>query len=185
MHRRSARLKEVEAQRHHLRGSEAVAVGNQDSGSVPMPRAALLGGLNKPLDLPLRSYHSRLRLPTVTIPLTLEGVCNRLATRARRQKGAQSGDRRGAGYSATPAPETQSTPQRLGHQPFRDGWAAVPTLGGAGGGQAAAFSQKSPGSGERVVLPVLGIGAKRRPLTAAVPKGRCPRPRCNPVEQPI
>ena len=30
-----------------------MAVGDQDSGSVPVPAAVLLGGLNKPLDLPL------------------------------------------------------------------------------------------------------------------------------------
>jgi hypothetical protein len=43
----------VPAQRHQLRGSEAVAVGNQDGRSVPMSRPVLLGGLDEPLDLPL------------------------------------------------------------------------------------------------------------------------------------
>jgi hypothetical protein len=43
----------VPSQRHHLRGSEAVAVGNQDGRGVPMPRAVLLGGLHEPLHLPV------------------------------------------------------------------------------------------------------------------------------------
>jgi hypothetical protein len=43
----------VPAQRHDLRGSEAVAVGDQDGRGVPVPGAVLLGGLDKPLDLPL------------------------------------------------------------------------------------------------------------------------------------
>jgi pyridoxine/pyridoxamine 5'-phosphate oxidase len=43
----------VPAQCHQLRGPEAVAVSDQDSRGVPMPRAVLLGGLNKPLDLPV------------------------------------------------------------------------------------------------------------------------------------
>jgi hypothetical protein len=30
-----------------------MAVGNQDGRGVPVPAAVLLGGLNKPLDLPL------------------------------------------------------------------------------------------------------------------------------------
>jgi hypothetical protein len=33
--------------------SEAVAVSDQDSGGVPMPRAVLLGGLDDALDLPV------------------------------------------------------------------------------------------------------------------------------------
>jgi hypothetical protein len=43
----------VPAQCHQLRGPEAVAVSDQDSGGVPMPRAVLLGGLDEPLDLPV------------------------------------------------------------------------------------------------------------------------------------
>jgi hypothetical protein len=43
----------VPAQRYDLRGSEAVAVGNQDRRGVPVPRAVLLGGLDEPLDLSL------------------------------------------------------------------------------------------------------------------------------------
>jgi hypothetical protein len=43
----------VPAQRDDLRGSEAMAVGNQDGGGVPMPRPVLLGGLDEPLDLSL------------------------------------------------------------------------------------------------------------------------------------
>jgi hypothetical protein len=43
----------VPSQCHHLRGSEAVAVGNQDGRGVPMPGAVLLGSLNEALDLPL------------------------------------------------------------------------------------------------------------------------------------
>ena len=43
----------VPAQRHDLRGSEAVAVRDQDGRGVPTPGAVLLGGLNEPLDLPL------------------------------------------------------------------------------------------------------------------------------------
>ena len=42
----------VPSQFHHLRGSEAVAVGDQDRRGVPMPGAALLDGLDEPLDLP-------------------------------------------------------------------------------------------------------------------------------------
>jgi hypothetical protein len=42
----------VPAQRHDLRGSESVAVGNQDGRGVPMSGAVLLGGLDKPLHLP-------------------------------------------------------------------------------------------------------------------------------------
>jgi hypothetical protein len=43
----------VPAQRHDLRGSEAVAVGNQDGRGVPMPGAVVLGGLDESLDLSL------------------------------------------------------------------------------------------------------------------------------------
>jgi hypothetical protein len=43
----------VPPQRHDLRGSEAVAVGDQDGRGVPVPAAVLLGGLDEPLDLPL------------------------------------------------------------------------------------------------------------------------------------
>jgi hypothetical protein len=43
----------VPAQCHQLRGPEAVAVSDQDSGGVAMPRAILLGGLDEPLDLPV------------------------------------------------------------------------------------------------------------------------------------
>jgi hypothetical protein len=43
----------VPAQCHQLRGPEAVAVSDQDSRGVPMPRAVLLGGLDKPPDLPV------------------------------------------------------------------------------------------------------------------------------------
>src|SRR5262249_4732837 len=43
----------VPAQCHQLRGPKAVAVSDQDSGGVPMPRAVLLGGLDEPLDLPV------------------------------------------------------------------------------------------------------------------------------------
>ena len=43
----------VPARRHDLRGSEAVAVGDQDGCGVPMPGAVLLGGLHEPLDLSL------------------------------------------------------------------------------------------------------------------------------------
>jgi hypothetical protein len=42
----------VPAQRHQLRGSEAMAVGDHDRGGVAMPRAVLLGGLDEPLNLP-------------------------------------------------------------------------------------------------------------------------------------
>src|SRR5215471_9583594 len=43
----------VPAQCHQLRGPEAVAVSDQDSRGVPMPRAVLLGGLDEALDLPV------------------------------------------------------------------------------------------------------------------------------------
>jgi hypothetical protein len=43
----------VPTQCHQLRGSEAVAVGDQDGDRVPVPGAVLLGGLDKPLHLPL------------------------------------------------------------------------------------------------------------------------------------
>src|SRR5262249_47349064 len=43
----------VPAQSHQLRGPETVAVSDQDSRGVPMPRAVLLGGLDEPLDLPV------------------------------------------------------------------------------------------------------------------------------------
>jgi hypothetical protein len=43
----------VPAQCHQLRGSEAVAVSDQDSRGVAMPGAVLLGGLDEPLDLPI------------------------------------------------------------------------------------------------------------------------------------
>src|SRR5262249_34147280 len=43
----------VPAQRHQLPGSEAVAVSDQDSRRVPMPRAVLPGGLDEPFDLPV------------------------------------------------------------------------------------------------------------------------------------
>src|SRR5215472_2757513 len=43
----------VPAQRHQLRGPETVAVSDQDSGGVPMPRAVPLGGLDEALDLPV------------------------------------------------------------------------------------------------------------------------------------
>jgi hypothetical protein len=46
-------LNVVPAQCHQLRRSEAVAVGNQDRRSVPMPGAVLLGGLDEPLDVSL------------------------------------------------------------------------------------------------------------------------------------
>src|SRR5262245_326846 len=41
----------VPAQRHQFRGPKTVAVSDQDSRGVPMPRAVLLGGLDEPLDL--------------------------------------------------------------------------------------------------------------------------------------
>src|SRR5262249_4846266 len=41
----------VPAQRHQLRGPEPMAVSDQDSRGVPMPRAVLLGGLDEALDL--------------------------------------------------------------------------------------------------------------------------------------
>ena len=41
----------VPAQCHQLRGPETMAVSDQDSRGVPMPRAVLLGGLDEPLDL--------------------------------------------------------------------------------------------------------------------------------------
>src|SRR5262249_20318598 len=41
----------VPAQRHQLRGPEAVAVSDQDSRGVPMSRAVLLGSLDQALDL--------------------------------------------------------------------------------------------------------------------------------------
>jgi hypothetical protein len=41
----------VPSQRHDLRGSEAVAVRDQDGRGVPMPAAVLLCGLHEPLDL--------------------------------------------------------------------------------------------------------------------------------------
>jgi hypothetical protein len=43
----------VPAQRHQLRGPEAVALSDQDSRGVAIPRAVLLGGLDEPLDLPI------------------------------------------------------------------------------------------------------------------------------------
>src|SRR5215472_1589756 len=43
----------VPAQRHQLRGPETMAVSDQDSRGVPMPRAVLLGGLDEPLHLPV------------------------------------------------------------------------------------------------------------------------------------
>jgi hypothetical protein len=43
----------VPAQCHQLRGSEAVAVSDQDRRAVPMPRPVLLGGLDEPFDLPV------------------------------------------------------------------------------------------------------------------------------------
>ena len=43
----------VPAQRHDLRGSEAVAVRDQDGRGVPVAGAVLLGGLDEPLHLPL------------------------------------------------------------------------------------------------------------------------------------
>jgi hypothetical protein len=53
MQARDGEVDVVPAQRHDLRGSEAMAVGNQDRRGVPVPAAVLLGGLNKTLDLPL------------------------------------------------------------------------------------------------------------------------------------
>src|SRR5215472_5452029 len=41
----------VPAQRHQLRGPETMAVSDQDSRGVPMPRAVVLGGLDELLDL--------------------------------------------------------------------------------------------------------------------------------------
>src|SRR5436190_16180205 len=43
----------VPAQRHQLRGPEAMAVRDQDRRGVLMPRAVLLGGLDEALDLPV------------------------------------------------------------------------------------------------------------------------------------
>jgi hypothetical protein len=43
----------VPAQCHQLRGPETMAVSDQDSRGVAMPRAVLLGGLDEPLDLPV------------------------------------------------------------------------------------------------------------------------------------
>src|SRR6516162_33921 len=43
----------VPAQRHQLRGPQPVAVSDQDSRGVPMPRAILLGGLDEALNLPV------------------------------------------------------------------------------------------------------------------------------------
>jgi len=43
----------VPAQCHQLRGPETMAVSDQDSRGIPMPRAVLLGGLDEPLDLPV------------------------------------------------------------------------------------------------------------------------------------
>jgi hypothetical protein len=43
----------VPAQCHQLRGPETMAVSDQDSRGVPMPRAVLLGGLDEALDLPV------------------------------------------------------------------------------------------------------------------------------------
>src|SRR5215471_11964257 len=48
-----AQWRVVPAQRHQLRGPEAVAVSDQDRRGVPMPRAVLLGGLDEALDLPV------------------------------------------------------------------------------------------------------------------------------------
>jgi len=42
----------VPAQCHQLRGPKTMAVSDQDSRGVPMPRAVLLGGLDEALDLP-------------------------------------------------------------------------------------------------------------------------------------
>ena len=41
----------VPAQRHQLRGPKTMAVSDQDSRGVPMPRAVVLGGLDELLDL--------------------------------------------------------------------------------------------------------------------------------------
>src|SRR5262249_31123090 len=43
----------VPAQCHQLRGPETMAVTDQDSRGVPMPRAVLLGGLDEALNLPV------------------------------------------------------------------------------------------------------------------------------------
>ena len=43
----------VPAQFHHLRRSQAMAVGDQDRRGVPMPRPVLLGGFHEPFDLSL------------------------------------------------------------------------------------------------------------------------------------
>src|SRR5215831_18363140 len=47
------RVDVVPAQCHQLRGPKTVAVSDQDSRGVAMPRAVLLGGLDEPLDLPV------------------------------------------------------------------------------------------------------------------------------------
>src|SRR5262249_565767 len=49
----SGELDVVPAQCHQLRGPETMAVSDQDSRGVPMPRAVLLGGLDEALDLPV------------------------------------------------------------------------------------------------------------------------------------
>ena len=43
----------VPAQCHQLRGPKTMAVRDQDSRGVPMPRAVRLGGLDEPFDLPV------------------------------------------------------------------------------------------------------------------------------------
>jgi hypothetical protein len=49
----SGEVNVVPAQCHQLRGPETMAVSDQDSRGVPMPRAVLLRGLNEAPDLPV------------------------------------------------------------------------------------------------------------------------------------
>jgi hypothetical protein len=49
----SSEVDVVPTQCHHLRGSKAMAVGDQDGRGVPVPATVLLGGLDEPLDLSL------------------------------------------------------------------------------------------------------------------------------------
>ena len=50
----SSEVDVVPAQCHQLRGPETMAVSDQDSRGVPMPRAVRLGGLDEALNLPGR-----------------------------------------------------------------------------------------------------------------------------------
>jgi hypothetical protein len=72
LHSSGGEVDVVPAQRHDLRGSEAVAVGNQDGRGIPMPGAVLLGG---PMSRSTSRSVRYSRLPTVTF--TEVGACLR------------------------------------------------------------------------------------------------------------